>query len=240
MFAANSTNTNPLDAQNTSFVNGTQASVLGSSLDLCVLSTDTLFTGRSSSSTTSLPDLNMRQESLYFQASEYGKENATYSLSKYTDNDILYRSYDKTNGDQTIEGTDKNDTLIGGSGNDTLLGLNGYDILSGEDGNDRLDGYGYNSDSELDTLVGGAGSDTFVIGGSQGIAYRNYGHATITDWNGQEDSIEAKGSASLYKLVSGNWSGSSADDTAVYFGDDLICVIQDSSDVNLQQHFKFV
>lgn len=226
MFAADRTNIHPLDAKNTSFVNGTQANLLDSRLNLSILSTDNGFISKSSSSASSLTDLTMPQQSSHFPVGEYGKENATYSLRVYTTDD------------QTIEGSEQSDTLIGGSGNDTLLGLEGSDILSGEDGNDRLDGGG----EYLDTLVGGAGSDTFVIGGSQGIGYRNYGHAIITDWNWNEDYIEAQGSASLYRLVSQEYSesGSSALDTLVYFGNDLICVIQDSTDVNFERDFRFV
>lgn len=226
MFAAGKTNTHPLDAKNTSIVNGTPASILDSSLDLSVFGTNNAFISKSSSSDTSLADLTIPQQSSYFQVGEYGKENTTYSLREYSADD------------QTIEGSEKSDTLIGGSGNDTLLGFEGWDILSGEDGDDRLDGGGEDSD----TLIGGAGSDTFVIGDSQGIGYRNYGNAVITDWNGSEDHIEAKGSASLYRLVSQEYpeSGTSALDTLVYFGDDLICVVEDSTDVNFEQHFIFV
>lgn len=54
---ADRTNTNSLDTSNTSGVNSTQASVLGSSNDKNVLSTENLFTAKSSSSTSCLPDL---------------------------------------------------------------------------------------------------------------------------------------------------------------------------------------
>ncbi|MBD2201922.1 hypothetical protein H6G33_07935 [Calothrix sp. FACHB-1219] len=235
MFAANSTNMQPLDAKNSSLVNPTPASILDSSLDLSVLSTDNLFTSKSSSSDASLSDLTIYQKSSPFQGSEYTQENTNDSLKVYNTDDVLITS----NGDDNLIGTSSNDILEGANGNDTLIGMGGNDLLYGGNGDDRLDGY-ETSGTEYDTLVGGAGYDTFVIGGDWGVSYQGDGFAIITDWNGQNDYIEAIGSSSQYTLVSENWSGSLASDTAVYFGDDLICVIQDSTDVNFERDFQFV
>ncbi|MBD2199146.1 MULTISPECIES: calcium-binding protein [Calothrix] len=233
MFAADRTNIHPLGTTNISFVNGTQASLLDSISDLKVLSTDNGFISKSSSSASSLTDLTVSQQSSHFSVGEYGIENTTYSLKDYNTNAIV------SSDDDDLTGTSGNDTLEGGSGDDILLGLSGDDILFGGDGDDRLDGYA-TSGIEYDTLVGGAGSDTFVIGGDWGVSYQDFGYATITDWDFQTDFIEAVGDASQYTLVSEDWSGSSALDTAIYFGDDLICVVEDSTNVNFDRDFIFV
>ncbi|BAY65743.1 hypothetical protein NIES22_58500 [Calothrix brevissima NIES-22] len=233
MFAADRTNIHPLDAKNTSFINGIPASVPDSRLNLSILSTDNGFISKSSSSASSLTDLTVPQQSSHFSVGEYGIENTTYSFKDDNTNAIL------SSGDDNLTGTSGNDTLDGGGGDDILIGLSGDDILFGGDGDDRLDGYG-TSGIEYDTLVGGAGSDTFVIGGDWGVSYQDFGYATITDWDFQRDLIEAVGDASQYTLVSEDLSGSSALDTAIYFGDDLICVVEDSTNVNFSRDFIFV
>ncbi len=143
------------------------------------------------------------------------------------------------NGNDTISGGTGNDSLYGWYGNDTLLGGSGNDYLSGGSGNDRLDGYA-TTGTEYDTLSGGAGSDTFILGGSWGVSYRGLGYATITDWNQPSDWIEVKGTISQYSLGTGNWAGDSATDTGVYYGSDLIAVVQDSTNVSLSNDFRFV
>ncbi|MBD2199147.1 MULTISPECIES: calcium-binding protein [Calothrix] len=235
MFAANSTNMQTLEAKNSSLVNPTSAGILDSSLNLSVLSTDNLFTSKSSSSAASLSDLTTIQKSSPFQTTEYTQENPSYSLKAYNANDVLITS----NGDDNLSGTGSNEVLEGGNGNDTLIGWGGNDLLYGGNGDDRLDGYA-TSGTEYDTLVGGAGSDTFILGGNWGLSYQGDGFAIITDWEWQRDYIEAIGNSSQYRLVSENWSGSLASDTAIYSGDDLICVIQDSTDVNFERDFRFV
>ena len=130
------------------------------------------------------------------------------------------------------------DTLIGGSGNDSLVGGSGNDSLSGGTGNDILNGY--SSGTEYDTLAGGTGYDTFVLGSSTSVYYQGSGYAVITDWNYQYDYIQAKGSSSQYSLRQENWAGTSALDTAIYYGSDLIGVVQDSTNVQFTRDFLFV
>jgi hypothetical protein len=137
-----------------------------------------------------------------------------------------------------ISGGSGNDSLSGWSGNDTLLGGSGDDSLSGGSGNDRLDGYA-TTGTEYDDLFGGSGSDTFVLGGFWGVSYQGLGYATIKDWD-TSDWLEVRGSRSQYSLRTGNWEGSSARDTGIYFGNDLVGVVQDSTNVIISRDFKFV
>jgi serralysin len=148
-----------------------------------------------------------------------------------------------------LNGNGGNDTLTGGDGNDTLVGGLGNDMLNGGNGNDRLNGYGttVTNDSQFDTLVGGAGQDYFILGGSWGVSYieSGSGYAIITDWDWSSDYIEVKGTASQYQLRLENQTGnSSVLDTAIYYVsggiDDLISVVQDTSNVNIGRDFIFV
>jgi Ca2+-binding RTX toxin-like protein len=161
-------------------------------------------------------------------------------------------------GNDTILGDLYNDSIYGGSGNDILLGYGGNDLLVGGSGSDSLNGgsgndtlrgfYGGYS-QEIDTLIGGQGSDIFMLGDTTGAFYlggrnssnRDASYGLIKDWNSQVDYIQLHGSASSYRLVQNrNWVGSSANDTGIYVGNDLIGVVQDSTSVNLRQDFVFV
>ncbi|HCF28525.1 MAG TPA: calcium-binding protein [Cyanobacteria bacterium UBA11049] len=150
-------------------------------------------------------------------------------------NDIL-KGYD---GDDYLSSGSGNDTLEGEYGNDYLYGGSGNDVLSGGAGNDRLDGYAI-SGVEYDTLTGGSGTDTFVLGGSWGVSYLDYGFATITDFSGAADYIEVTGSSSQYSFGYFNWGGTSALDTEIYYGSNLIAVAQDTTNVDIYRDFLFV
>jgi Ca2+-binding RTX toxin-like protein len=161
-------------------------------------------------------------------------------------NDNLYGGWGNDNlwggdGNDNLDGGIGNDYLHGEWGNDTLLGGSGNDYLSGLFGNDRLTGstsLTFNS-FEYDTLSGGAGWDTFVLGTSAGNYYRGGGYALITDYSGANDYIQIR-NISL-GLRRENWAGSSALDTAIYQGTDLIGVIQDNISIQLTNYyFKFV
>ncbi|MFB2978225.1 S8 family serine peptidase [Microseira sp. BLCC-F43] len=143
-------------------------------------------------------------------------------------------------GDDFVAGGSGDDTVRGGKDNDDLLGGSGNDQVFGDIGSDRLHGYG-TSGIEYDTLTGGTDSDTFVLGGFWGVSYQGAGHAIITDWEPQLDRIEVPGNASQYSLSFSNLGvGSTANDTGIYFGTDLIAIIQDSTDVNISLDFRFV
>lgn len=151
-------------------------------------------------------------------------------------NDSLLGYY----GDDYLNGWSGNDYLHGGSGNDEMYGSTGNDTLDGNEGNDLISGYG--NGTEYDTLAGGSGSDTFVLGNIySGVSYRGSGYALITDWNRSYDYLQVSGSASQYSLRSGNWAGSSTRDMGIYYGNDLIAVLQDTTNVTLNTHdFIFV
>ena len=149
--------------------------------------------------------------------------------------DILYGNQ----GDDTLRGGRGIDTLKGGGGDDILYGGKGDDILYGGRGDDRLNGYSAGG-TEYDTLVGGNGFDTFVLGDSFGVSYQGESYATIQDWDYQRDFIEVVGSSEQYSLGFDNLSGDSQSDTLIYFQDDLIGVVQDSTNVNIFRDFFFV
>jgi Ca2+-binding RTX toxin-like protein len=172
----------------------------------------------------------------------------------YVGNDNLYaQGYA---GQDVISGYIYNDMIYGGAGNDTLLGAGGADFLLGDQGsdflvggagNDTLDGFSQGYSQEVDTLVGGLGADTFVLGDTTGNSYlgnrnsngRDASYALIKDWD-STDVLQVHGGSSNYRLVKDqNWFGSSANDTGVYLGNDLIGVIQDSTNVS-RKSFVFV
>ncbi|MBE9182948.1 calcium-binding protein [Oculatella sp. LEGE 06141] len=160
-------------------------------------------------------------------------------------------------GNDSIFGDAYGDSLYGGSGNDKLLGYGGNDLLigslgsdelNGGTGNDTLRGFSWGYNREIDTLIGGRGRDTFMLGDTTGVFYlggrtsngRDASYARIADWNPREDRIQAHDGSSSYRLVKNqNWFGSSAKDTGIYVGNDLIGVIQDSTNVS-SQNFVFV
>jgi Ca2+-binding RTX toxin-like protein len=132
-----------------------------------------------------------------------------------------------------VEGKGGNDAILGGIFNDTLEGGTGDDLIRGNDGNDLLQGSNLSHSVEKDTLLGGGGADTFVLATSNGSLYLGDGFATILDfkwWEG--DKIQVVGSMSDYQLdMTQNFSGNLALDTAIYRGNDLIAVVQDTTDV---------
>ena len=158
---------------------------------------------------------------------------------------LVARGY---SGNDTILGDTYGDSLYGESGNDLLIGDLGSDMLSGGTGNDILRGFSWGYNREVDTLIGGQGADTFMLGDATGIFYlggrtssgRDASYARIADWNPGEDRIQVRGGSSSYRLVKNqNWFGSSVKDTGIYVGNDLIGVIQDSTNVS-SQNFVFV
>lgn len=162
-------------------------------------------------------------------------------------------------GDDVLDGGAGGDRLKGEAGNDLLYGGTGHDQLAGGDGNDWLNGYG-GSFNEQDTLTGGAGADTFVLGdypfnSRNGQAYYidhpvsvgpstdlrliSNSYALITDFSAAEaDKIQVYGDINDYRLEMGSLDvGSASSDTAIYKGDDLIAIVQDTINVNLSRDF---
>jgi Ca2+-binding RTX toxin-like protein len=141
-----------------------------------------------------------------------------------------------------VEGKGGNDAILGGIFDDTLEGGAGDDLIRGNDGNDILQGSDLSNSVEKDTLLGGGGADTFVLATSNGSLYLGDGFATLLDfkwWEG--DKIQVVGSISDYRLdMTQNFSGNPALDTAIYRGNDLIAVVQDTTDVIPAFDFSFV
>jgi len=156
-----------------------------------------------------------------------------------TGNDILYGG----DGYDYLVGGLGNDYLVGGTLDDALLGGTGNDILFGGSGNDKLTGYGFGQ-NELDTLTGGIEKDTFVLGDiqSNSVYYLGYGYATITDFSlAQTDQIQIKGLfTDGYLLELGNWGGSNAQDTGIFYNGDLIGVVQDQNITNVNPNQVFL
>jgi Ca2+-binding RTX toxin-like protein len=157
-------------------------------------------------------------------------------LSAGSGNDYLFGG----SGNDYLSAGSGNDYLFGESGNDYLFGESGNDYIDGGAGNDYIDGFS-TSGIEYDTLAGGTGTDTFVLGGSSwGVSYLGNGYATITDFSGVDDYIQVLGSSNQYSLSSISWSGTSALDTGIFFGNDCIAIIQDTTDVNIARDFQTV
>lgn len=163
--------------------------------------------------------------------------NAADGYGNSLDNTIFGNNFNNF-----LSGREGNDTLSAEAGDDTLLGGSGNDLLAGGDGNDRLDGYA-TSGVEFDILSGGAGADTFVLGGFWGVSYLGDGYATITEWEGSSDIIEIRALGTYTYSFEDRGVGTSALDTAIYYnsrtGRDLIAIIQDSTNVTVQ-NFKIV
>ncbi len=79
----------------------------------------------------------------------------------------------------------------------------------------------------------------FGLGNSSSAFYQGNDYARITDFDWRDDLIQVKGPSRQYSLQSGNWFGGSALDTAVFFGNDAIGVVQDSTNVNFARDFVF-
>ncbi|MGK7955923.1 MAG: calcium-binding protein [Crocosphaera sp.] len=177
----------------------------------------------------------------------------TSNIYSYSQDDILYGN----TGDNFLSGGWGNDTIYGNAGDDILLGGNGRDFISGGSGDDLIYGgndndilhgdqghdflVGYGGGTEYDTLTGGTGTDTFVLGNSSETFYQGYGYAQITDFDYLADYIQVMGSGNQYSLRTLNGFGDWwAEDTGIYHGNDLVGVVQDTTNVNFNRDFIFV
>jgi Ca2+-binding RTX toxin-like protein len=182
--------------------------------------------------------------------------NNQLSVDNGGDNDVVLAN-DSSNslatgaGNDVIGGSEGDDTLNGEAGNDIIAGLGGSDDLTGGKGNDTLTGGGVSftddhlyvtaDTSGIDTLSGGEGNDLFVIGGQSSatsekvvVHYDEAGkkdYALITDFDNTQDEIKLGGSIDDYRLSSS--PSDLPDGTAIYQENELIAIIQGSSDLNL-------
>ena len=162
-------------------------------------------------------------------------------LDGWTGDDLLFGD----EGDDTLLGFDGDDSLYGGQGSDQLLGEAGSDVLVGYDGG--LEEYdvlvGDLNTSEPDQMDVTDGGDRFILGDSTlGAYYLGLGFATIVDFYWLEgDRIQVYGSSNNYSLdMTQDWSGGSALDTVILYQNDVIGVVEDTTDVLLSQDFDFV
>ncbi|WP_050779135.1 M10 family metallopeptidase C-terminal domain-containing protein [Lyngbya sp. PCC 8106] len=136
------------------------------------------------------------------------------------------------NGNDYLEGENGNDELIADTGNDVLIGGNGNDTLTGSMPSELDSGF-----EELDTLTGGDGADTFVLGNSVEAFYNNDGfggYAQITDFNWAEgDKFQVFGSLDNYTVS--QFSGG----MDIYYQNDLIAWVSNTTDVIPSEHFIF-
>ena len=87
-----------------------------------------------------------------------------------------------TNGDDTLNGTNRSDFILGKGGNDTINGRGGNDFLSGGAGNDTI-----RTGKGKDFVLGGSGDDRVIV---QGSAYVDGGKG--------RDTVVLKGAESDY------------------------------------------
>jgi Ca2+-binding RTX toxin-like protein len=141
-------------------------------------------------------------------------------------------------GNDTLHGGNGYDYMLGGPGNDGFLSGDGNDYLVGGRGKDTLaGGFGMVQENAYDTLTGGIGADLFVLGFEYGRAYIGEPYATITDFSRRQgDKLELAGNARDYSLsYSPALSG-----TGIYYQDDLIAIVQNTSNLSLAVDFNFV
>jgi Ca2+-binding RTX toxin-like protein len=168
----------------------------------------------------------------------YGGNDTIYGNTK---DDLIYGdSGNGVGGNDYLNGYLGNDTLYGDLGSDTLVGGSGNDLLYGSTA--YVKGSKAYNTNEYDVLNGGSGYDTFVLGESLGNYYLGTGHAIIQDYNALDDYIRVKGSASSFRLdKSKNLVGGAGIDTAIYSGNDLLAIAQDTTDLQLTSYyFEFI
>jgi Ca2+-binding RTX toxin-like protein len=173
----------------------------------------------------------------------YGQDGNDWLDGSYG-NDYLYGGEGNDTLGNSVAPEEGDDYMYGDGGADALYGGLGNDVLYGGDGDDLLNGYG--NGLEHDTLTGGANADTFVLGTHDAVFYfgdGGSGYATIVDFhkNSQGDQILAYGVKDNYRLdTSSDFSGSSAKDTAIYYQNDLIGVVQDTIYTSRSELLTFV
>ena len=155
------------------------------------------------------------------------------------DNDTLYGNRESVTTSRFSFGPSRsdNDKLTGGKGNDVLVGYGGLknekDILHGDQ-----------SSSQPGRIDIGDGADVFVLGDSSRAYYDGddtNGYAVIKDFYYAEgDKIRVHGNRSDYSLGFANRSGSSSTDTLIEYQDDLIAVVEDTTNIIISADFVFV
>lgn len=130
--------------------------------------------------------------------------------------------------------------------NDSFYSYSGNDWIDAKGGNDYIDAYGDPS-YDYDTVTGGTGADTYAIADASGYTqyaadgWSSYGYSdgylTVTDYNYWEgDTIQLGYSDYVNGYYSSNnsydYNGNGYADTSIYYGNNLVSIVADTSYVN--------
>ncbi|MFB2980374.1 calcium-binding protein [Microseira sp. BLCC-F43] len=159
-------------------------------------------------------------------------------------------------GNDNLDGGDGDDFLTGGSGSDLVGGAAGNDIVVGADANIikknslvEIMSFGTPGRGEIDTLIGGLGADQFILGDSKNFYYDdgksanpgNDDYALIVDFNGIEDKMQLKGSATNYSLARSGLDTRIVLDNDGIAGysqnDELIAIVQGNTSLSLSSNY---
>ena len=114
-----------------------------------------------------------------------------------------------TQGNDTINGGNKNQIIVSFEGNDTIRGGNGQDCILGGPGDDNLGG-----GNGIDVIDGGDGTDTVTGGNGDDKIFGGDGDDNLNGGNGKDQIL---GGAGVDNLVGGNGDdsadGQDGDDT---------------------------
>ena len=116
--------------------------------------------------------------------------------------------------------------------NGTFFGNFNSNVLVGGIGDDYITGYGYGF-QEIDILAGNFGADRFALGDPLDVFYHGPSVGIIADYNyleGDVIQLSALGVGNYYQNY-GNLLGGSAADTFIYYGNDVIGVVADTTDI---------
>lgn len=106
-------------------------------------------------------------------------------------------------------------------------------VIVGSFGNDYVAGYDWTT-NEVDILVGGTGADAFVAGDEYGVHYTNTAVAIVADYNLAEgDVVQLSSWGADYTYLQGDFGlGSATLDTVLYYNNDPIMVLADTTQFN--------
>ena len=129
---------------------------------------------------------NLAPGDYYFKI--YSGSNTNYDFDFEFYEEIA--TYNGTNGDDSLRGSEREDLIYGGNGTDSLYGDGGNDTIYGENGNDSLfgdNGNDYlNGQNDIDFLYGGAGKDKLYGGNGNDFVRGDEDNDTLYGNNGRD------------------------------------------------------
>jgi Ca2+-binding RTX toxin-like protein len=145
---------------------------------------------------------------------------------------VDFFSAESTSAPRLVVNVNQSNSVSVAGGNDFLTGNSGNDKLFGGAGNDSLNGTDLVSLGvrEQDVLTGGDGADLFILGDAKDAYYVGQGEqdfVTVTDFKSGVDSLRLHGTASDYQQTT------QGNNLLLYYHNDLIAVVQNSSTLNL-------